>query len=76
MASSPTTKPWYKSKVVWFNLLTIGGAAVDGVLGLMPSIQPLISLEVYPLVMFTLGVVNVLLRAVTTSGIDWTSDVD
>lgn len=71
MASSPTTKSWYQSKTIWFNILTIGGAVMDGVLGLLPTVQPLIAPEVYPLVLFTLGVVNVILRAITTSGIGW-----
>ena len=65
-------KPWYKSKTVWFNFLTIGGAALDGLVGLLPVVQPVIPLELYPWVMFGVGLVNVVLRAVSSSSIDWT----
>lgn len=75
MASSPTCKPWFKSKTVWFNILTIGGAVVDGFLGLMPMAQSLLAPEVYPFVMLAVGTVNVALRAITTGPIDWKSDV-
>ena len=68
-------KQWYQSKTVWFNILTIGGAVLDGFLGLMPTVQPFVSPEVYPFVMLAVGLVNVLLRAVTTGPIDWKEDV-
>ena len=64
-------KQWYRSKTVWFNILTIGGAVLDGVLGLMPSVQSFMAPEVYPFVMLAVGVVNVVLRAATTGPIDW-----
>ncbi len=70
MASSQT-KAWYRSKMVWFNILTIGGAMVDGLLGLMPMVEPLVAPGVYPLVMLAVGVVNMVLRAVTNGPIDW-----
>ena len=69
------SKRWYHSKTVWFNILTIGGAMVDGFLGLMPMVQPFVSPEVYPFVMLAIGAVNMILRVVTTGPIDWKDDV-
>ena len=69
------SKPWYKSKTVWFNILTIGGAFMDGLLGLMPTVQPLVAPEVWPLVMLIVGLVNMFLRVVTTGPIDWKDNV-
>lgn len=63
------TKHWYKSKTVWFNILTVMGAAAGGVVGLMPTIQPLLSSQSYAIAMFVIGVVNVGLRAITKDGI-------
>lgn len=69
------TKAWYQSKTVWFNILTIGGATIDGVIGLMPMVQSYMAPEVYPFVMLAVGTVNVLLRVITTGPIDWKGDV-
>jgi hypothetical protein len=74
MALSQTTKRWYRSKTVWFNILTIGGAVLDGLLGLLPTVQPLVDPTVYPWVMLSVGAVNVVLRAITTGPIDWEGD--
>ena len=71
MASSLTTKGWYRSKTVWFNILTIGGAFADGLIGLMPMIEPQIAVEVYPFIMLAIGLVNLVLRTITTGPIDW-----
>ena len=64
-------KPWYKSRVVWFNILTIGGAVVSGVVGLLPTLELLIPPVVYSITLFVLGVVNILLRGLTTGPIQW-----
>lgn len=69
------SKRWYRSKTEWFNILVIGGAMVDGLIGLMPMVQPVVSPEVYPFVMLAIGLVNVVLRAITTGPIDWKDDV-
>lgn len=63
------TKPWYKSKTVWFNVLTAAGAAAGGVVGLLPTLQPLLTPASYAVTVFVIGVVNVGLRAVTKHGI-------
>jgi hypothetical protein len=66
------TKPFFQSKTFWFNFLTIGGVALDGLLGLLPVAQTVIPLTAYPWVMLAVGFVNIVLRAITTGPIDWT----
>ena len=63
-------KPWYKSKTVWFNVLTVGGAVAAGVVWLLPTLQ--LSTEDYQLALFIVGIVNVALRSITTDAI-WLS---
>lgn len=67
-------KPWYKSKTVWFNILTVGGAAAAGVLGLVPTLQPLLTPQTYQLVLFAVGAINVVLRSITETPIGWDDD--
>lgn len=62
-------KPWWKSKTIWFNVLTIGGAVVAGAVGLLPTLQPLLSPQVYSITLFVVGMVNVVLRVITDKGI-------
>lgn len=62
-------KPWYKSKMMWFNILTTLGAVAGGVVGVLPTLQPLLTPTSYAVTMFVVGVVNVSLRAVTKHGI-------
>jgi hypothetical protein len=71
-------KAWYKSKTMWVNLLVVGGAVVSGVVGLVPTLQPLVEPNTYALLMFSAGVVNLVLRAVTDTaiGIKESADVD
>lgn len=65
-------KAWYKSKTVWFNILTIGGAVAAGLGGLLPNLAPFLSESEYQLLLFVVGLSNVLLRAVTNGPINWT----
>jgi len=65
-------KPWYKSKTVWFNILTIGGALLDATMGLIPTLSSVIAPHIFPWIMFGVGVVNMVLRTITTGPIDWT----
>lgn len=64
-------KPWYKSKTVWFNILTIAGAVAGGAGGFLPALGPVVSPAVYQWVLFGVGFVNVALRAITTGPIEW-----
>jgi hypothetical protein len=62
-------KRWYQSKTMWFNLAIVGGAALDSAVGLLPTVESLIRADVYSIVFFVTGVVNMVLRAVTVNGI-------
>jgi hypothetical protein len=63
------TKPWYKSKTIWFNILTILAAITAGVAGLIPTLQPWLTPKIYTMTIFIIGMINVVLRAITDSGI-------
>ena len=57
-------KPWYQSKTVWVNALIVGVAALDA-FRLLPNIPP--DWGAYALAVG--GVLNVVLRLTTSSGI-------
>lgn len=61
------TKPWYKSKLVWFNALVAMGTAVEASLHIVSDKFPP---EVYFVLVVSIAVVNVLLRFATNTGID------
>lgn len=65
-------KAWYKSKTVWFNILTIGGAVAGGLGGLLPHLGPVLDEQHYQILLFTVGAINVVLRTVTNGPIKWT----
>ena len=44
---------------------------MGGVVGLLPTIEPLFTPVAYMLTLFVVGVGNVVLRALTTGPIDW-----
>jgi len=62
-------KPWYKSKTIWFNGLTAAAMVISGVQGLLPMIEVELTPTVYNYLLFTMGVVNILLRSVTKHGV-------
>ncbi len=62
-------KPWYKSKTMWFNIATVGGAVLAGVVGLLPTLQFMLSPQAYAITFMVIGAVNVLLRSITESAI-------
>jgi hypothetical protein len=64
-------KPWYKSKTVWFNILTIGTAVATGLTGVLPLLEVVLTVEQLQVALFITGTVNVALRAVTNSPIEW-----
>ena len=68
MANQPTvsSKPWYKSKIVMFNILVAVGAAAEASLHV---IADKFSPEVYFGLILTVTAVNVVLRFVTTTEI-------
>ena len=58
-------KMWYESKTLWANVLAVVAIAVQGQVGfiLTPELQ-----------MTALGVINIILRAVTKHEVNWTSE--
>lgn len=74
MTQSPVkSKPWYKSKTVWFNALTVGGAVATGAVGLLPTLQFLFTPQTYAIAFAVIGVVNIALRSITEDAI-WFTD--
>mgnify|MGYP000007968315 CR=1 FL=1 len=47
-----------------------------GLGGILPALGPVLSAETYQVVLFTVGFINVTLRAVTTGPIDWGQKAD
>ena len=69
-------KPWYKSKTVWFNILTIGASMAAGLGGALPALGPVLPIETYQILLFVVGTLNVALRSITTGPIDWKDNVE
>lgn len=68
MANQPTvsSKPWYKSKIVLFNVLVAMGAAVEASLSL---IQGYFDPRVFLAIIVVTSGVNVVLRFITSQGL-------
>ena len=64
-------KRWYQSKTVWFAVLTVGSTVLTGVAALLPTIEVVLPVAVYQITLFAVGMVNLILRALTTGPIDW-----
>lgn len=62
-------KKWYLSKTVWFNVATIGVAILTGLSSVLPILSPIVSEVVMAYILFGVGTVNVILRAVTSKAI-------
>ncbi len=62
-------KPWYTSKTVWFNVITIIGTTVDGFVSMLYLIEPFIAPGAYPFIMLGVGLINIMLRAITTTAL-------
>lgn len=58
-------KPWYKSKTIWLNVLTVIAGAGSVVQIWTPFLGPVGT----GVAMSTIGVANILLRSVTNNGI-------
>lgn len=74
-ALTSTKKPWYKSKTVWFNIVTVGGAVATGTVGLLPTVQFLFTPQVYAITFAVVGVANIFLRSISDGSI-WFTDKD
>ena len=65
-ATQPTRKPWWRSRVMWFNTICAAVAAAEAGAGLL---QPLLPVNVYALLVFALTVGNSVLRVLTNQGL-------
>lgn len=64
-----TSKPWYTSKTLWFNIATVGGAVAAGAVGILPIFEPVVTAQVYAVATMMIGLVNIALRSITTDAI-------
>lgn len=69
-AARAARKPAWRSKTLWFNTVCTVLAAVEASLGLL---QPLLPVNVYAVIAFTLAVGNPVLRAFTSQGLSLTA---
>ena len=60
--------------MVWFNILTIGGAVAAGMGEVIPALGPVLEPDVYQKLLFVVGITNLVLRSITSSAVDWTKD--
>lgn len=67
--TTTTSKPWYKSKTVWFNLISTAVVFTDGLATLIVGLNDFIPAEAYPWVLFGIGMTNLLLRAITSTAL-------
>ena len=59
-------KPWWQSKVIWFNLFVVGASLITTA---TPAIEQYMSPESYGLLTSIVGVINALLRLSTSQAI-------
>jgi hypothetical protein len=58
-------KKWYKSKVVWFNIIMAAMVALEASFS---SLQPVLPVNVYGVLITVLAVGNAVLRVISTQG--------
>lgn len=61
-----STKPWWKSKTLWFNILVAVGAAAEASLGV---IQGYFDPRIYFAIISIAAGINVMLRFISTQGL-------
>lgn len=66
VVAAPSAKPWWKSKIILFNLASVVLAAAEASFGLL---QPQVPVNVYAVIAFTMAVVNAALRFVTSQAV-------
>jgi len=54
---------------MWLNIATAGGAVVAGVVGILPTLQPVLTVSTYAWTLFGFAVANIVLRVVTDTAI-------
>lgn len=68
LVTAAPAKPWWESRVLWFNALCAALAAAEAGFGLL---QPLLPVSAYAVLAFVLAVGNAVLRVVTSSQLQW-----
>ncbi len=63
------TKKWYQSKTVWFNIATLAIAITAGLTGVLPILAPVVTEVTMAYALFGVGLINVVLRAVTSTAL-------
>jgi hypothetical protein len=59
-------KPWYKSKTIIFNILSVAAASVASA---VESLRAIMTPEHFALFGVVVGMINVALRVITTEGV-------
>lgn len=66
IVNAAPTKPWWRSRTLWFNAVCLVLAAAESQLGVMKDVLPG---GLYPYLAFGLPLGNAALRAITSSGV-------
>lgn len=63
---TPSTKPWWRSRMLWLNAIAMALVAVEQNLG---TLKPEMRAEFYTWLSFSLPVANMILRTITTQAL-------
>src|SRR5207248_2178126 len=63
------TKPWYRSKLIWFNIAVATGPLVAYIVANPAFIQAHLTPPAFIAYSFAIGILNVILRVITATGI-------
>jgi hypothetical protein len=66
LTAQAATKPWWKSRTLWFNAICLAAAAAESQLGGLQSVLPG---GLYTWLAFILPVGNAALRVITTTAV-------
>lgn len=66
IVTAAPTKPWWRSRTLWFNAVCLMLAAAESQLGVVKDVLPG---GLYPYLAFGLPLGNAALRAITSSGV-------
>jgi hypothetical protein len=70
MENTTTTKPWWKSKILWLNFVAASLAALDGMSSVVRETLATYGFEnAGPTIIIIVSVLNVLFRLITTTAI-------
>jgi hypothetical protein len=63
------TKPWYLSRTLWVNFFYIVAAALVDTQPVLPLLQGMVPAKVHTYMLFSLPIVNGILRVITSRGL-------